>query len=1430
MRPDSTEKSDQDKIHPGVPAVSGTNRPIGGIARMTRMIALVVLAWSTSAWAEEPFDGIAADFGRLARPLLKTYCLECHSADDKQGELDLERFASLAEVRRDPAAWQKVAEMLDHKEMPPKDAKQPNVEERRTLREWVRKYLDAEARASAGDPGPVPLRRLSKAEYTYTVRDLTGVNLDPAREFPADGAAGEGFTNAAAAGVMSPSLLQKYFDAAKDISAHAVLTPTGIEWSTSSSRRDWTEEALAEIRRIYERDTAKSGGSQVNLQGIVFETNGGGRLPVELYIEATLKERDALRAGTKSIDVVAAERKLNPKYLGLLWNALEKGTSSSLLMEHLRSRWRSATPEHADELTKEIASWQRSLFRFASIGHIGKAGGPKAWMESISPLVDRQEIRFPLKAAPDAKDVTVYLATSDAGDGNEHDFAVWEQPRLVAPGRPDILLRDLRSVSARLARRREELLSRAQQCLNAAAEAATQESFDVQALARKYKVEPDALSAWLEYLGIGQPAGLGTPITRELKNANGYDFVQGWIGDQALSVVANSSDQHVRIPGNMPPHSVGVHPTPNLEVGVAWKCLKAESMQLDASITHAHPECGNGVTWSLEIRRGQSVQRLANGVTQGATPVKTAKFDASLRVGDVIALVIGPRDGNHSCDLTNIDLTIRSDSADWNLSKDVSPDILAGNPHADRQGHGGVWHFFSEPVVDSKSQAIPAGSILADWQATTDRNKRELLALDLHKLLVSGPVGAPDAPNSVMHRQITSLNGPLSAALVRLLNTPVGDEAVQDSTIGIDRALFGKHPDGSPVDAGNLCVRAPAIMEVRIPADLAEGAALVAGVSLHQPTGREGSIQAQVLTARPDGSSALKAGPVAEIANRGTWTSSGKRVAHSSPILATPGSAARNRFEASFDDFRRLFPPALCYSKIVPVDEVVTLTLFYREDEPLQRLMLSDAETARLNALWDELHFVSRDALTLVDAYRQILEFATQDADPKVFEPLRQPIMDRAAAYQKQLVETEPVHLAAVLQFAGRAWRRPLKTEDETQLRGLYRQLRSEGLPHDDAIRLTLARVFVAPDFVYRLESAPESTAPGPVSDHELATRLSYFLWSSAPDEELRALADEGRLKDPEVLKAQARRMLKDEKVRRLATEFACQWLQIYDFDRLDEKSEKHFPEFRELRSDMYEEAIRYLTSVFQRDRSFHAIFVSDDTFVNARLAKFYGFKADGLEFTNDRWEQISAAGTQGRGGVLTMAAVLAKQSGASRTSPILRGNWVSEVVLGERLPRPPKGVPPLPEEEAGSELSVRQLVEKHTSDERCSNCHARIDPFGFALEAFDAIGRQRSQDVNGKAIQSTSRVADGTELDGAPGLQKYLLSTREDAVRRQFCRKLLGYALGRSIQLSDELLMSEMQRRLEANENRVGVAIEAIVESRQFREIRGSGAISATP
>ncbi len=239
------------------------------------------------------FDAVGSDYAREIRPLMTQFCLNCHSTAKQKGDLDLERFSRLEDVRRGTKVWLKVAEMLDNGEMPPKDSKQPSAEQRKKLRGWVERYLQAEALANAGDPGPVVLRRLSNAEYTYTIRDLTGVDLNPAREFPTDGAAGEGFTNAGSALVMSPALLTKYFDAGREIAQHAVLLPDGFRFSPSASRSDWTNEVARDrfAAAIHHDHTDAAGASRIKFQGIVVNTNDGGRLPVERYLTAKAFDR-----------------------------------------------------------------------------------------------------------------------------------------------------------------------------------------------------------------------------------------------------------------------------------------------------------------------------------------------------------------------------------------------------------------------------------------------------------------------------------------------------------------------------------------------------------------------------------------------------------------------------------------------------------------------------------------------------------------------------------------------------------------------------------------------------------------------------------------------------------------------------------------------------------------------------------------------------------------------------------------------------------------------------------------------------------------------------------------------------------------------------------------------------------------------------------
>ena len=1344
-----------------------------------------------AARAAEPEPGRPdEEFRQKVRPLVQKFCWECHSTEEQEGEVDLEKYATPAQVRRGRRTWHKVVEALDKGEMPPEDAKQPTAEERKTLRDWVGRVLDADARAHAGDPGRVVLRRLSNVEYTNTLRDLTGVDLKPAREFPVDGAAGEGFTNAGEALVMSPSLLTKYLDAGKEVASHAVLLPGGFRFAAAATRPDWTDEIVGEIRRFYAR----------------FAT--GDNLPLEAYLAATLELRDARAAGKPlDLDAAAKGRNLSPKYLRTLWETFaEAGPAGDRggLMDDLRDRWRAAGPGGAGALAAEIGRWQAIAWKYNSVG-----SNFKPWKEPADPVVEAASLRLPLKPAPGADEVVLHLAAGPAGDGPDGDLAVWQQPRLEAPGLPSLPLRDVRKVHRYVTARRRQVLDATPRYLAAVAELpAGGDEAAVAALAGKHGLEADALAAWLDVLGLTADAtrGIDGYLARKLGAAGALP--SGWGEDATPNLLTNPTNQEARIPGLLRPHTVAVHPSPDRLVAVAWRSPVAARVRLAATVIDADPNCGNGVTWSLDLRAEGGARRLAGGAIENSKAAQIDPIDGlDVRPGDLLTLRIGPRDGLHACDLTEIDLevaTIGADGPRWSLAKDVADDVQAGNPHADRLGHANVWHFFAEPTSPRAptKPVIPPGSLLARWMEAKPVEAKRPLAEDLRRLLTSA---APaDGPDAALRRDLTALGGPLFGRITgaaRANPAALPDGAADDSPPwGLDPAAFGKRPDGSPIDAASLCVQAPSVLQVRLPAELVAGQDLVATGTLDRAagSGSGGSVQFLLTAEAPEASARLLPGV---------------------PIVALKGSRGRTRIEAALDEFRGVFPGGACYSRVVPVDEVITIVLFHRDDEALCRLALDDAQRAELDRLWAELRFVSQDALKINQSFPLMIGFASQEGRADEFKPMQKQVAARAEAFQQRLVDAEPTQLAELLKFAARAFRRPLADGEAEGLRAVYRDIRAEGLTHDEAFRLVLARVLVSPAFLYRVEKP--GAGAGAVTDWELATRLSYFLWASTPDDELRRLAGEGRLRDPAVLEAQARRLLGDDRARGLATEFACQWLDIHDFDRLDEKSERHFPTFLDVRSDLYEESIRVFQDLFRRDGSLLELIDSDHTFLNESLAKFYGIPG----VAGPAWRRVDGVKAHGRGGVLGLGTTLAKQSGASRTSPILRGNWVVETLLGERLPKPPKGVPQLPDDEAATDgLTVRQLVEKHRSAAQCSSCHNRIDPFGFALEGFDAIGRLRQKDLGDRPVDTRAELKDGTTFDGIAGLRNYLLTKRKDQILRNFCRKLIGYALGRATQPSDGPLVEEMLGRLKANDYRFSAALGALLQGKQFREHRGLG------
>jgi hypothetical protein len=1329
------------------------------------------------------------------RPLLKQYCFECHSDKEPEADIDLTAFRSLADIRKQTKVWLKVREMLDTRQMPPKDAKQPSDSERATLQKWVRDYLKTEAAARAGDPGHVVLRRLSNAEYTYTVRDLMGLEtLDPTREFPIDGAAGEGFTNTGSALVMSPSLVTKYLDAGKELAAHAVLTPRGIRFSSSTTRRDQTNELLAKIQAFYRQFTEDGGGSAVNLQGIRFNTNQGGRLPLGKYLAATLAEREALTSGAKTVEAVAKERNLSAKYLGTLWITLsaeraKDGVKDGSLLEGLRERWRNTKSNDPAKLVAEIAQAQKKMWKFNSIGHIGRQGGPSRWMEAVGSriaITSRREVKWKLPESSDGQDVVFYLATNDAGDGNEADYVVWKNFRLEGGGRPPLALRDVAALQQRIDEQRRKMLGRTVDYLAAAAMNADS---DLTKVAAAHKVDAETLTVWLDYLAIGRGSAVKVEGHFTKKTKFTLKAITGWAAnarDSLPSVVANSSDRDVRIPGLAKAHSVVVHPTPTRFAAVGWQSPIDGVVRIEASVVDAHHTCGNGAEWLLQHRTAEKAGTLWKGDYELRGSATMTPTTVSVHKGELLSLIIGSRQRNHVCDLTAITLVIRETGGEkrvWDMATDLSPHITSDNPHADRQGNKNVWHMYQGEMAKvhqggSPIVAVPPGSVLARWLVEKDAGKRSELARRVGALAIGPAPKDANSPDALLQHQLRTLSVPVDLASLQK-NLKPGDR-------------FGRHPLGDAVDSADLVVHAPHVIEFRIPAELAKGRELVGAVEMDAKHGHNGTAQVQVLTSKP---AALSVSP-------------------NVPILVREGSPARQRIEGPISRYSNLFPPVLCYARIVPVDEVVTLTLFHREDDHLKRLMLDDQQAAQLDRLWDELYFVSREPLKLVVAFEQISEFATQDRPDlvKSLAPLRKPINDRADAFRAKMLKAEPSHVAAAIQFAERAWRRPLRDVEQKNMRDLYERLRASELPHEQAIRLLLARALTSPAFLYKIEQPAAGKDAAPVTNQELATRLSYFLWSSTADDELRAVAQSGKLTGERELIAQTRRMLKHPHTRRMAIHFACQWLHLRDFDKNDDKNEKLYPEFAQRRGDMYEETVRFFEDMFRNDGSILGLLDANHTYLNEALAKHYGI--DGV--TGKHWRRVEGVRAQGRGGILGMASLLASQSGASRTSPILRGNWVSETLLGERLPRPPANVPDLPEE-VPSELTARQLIERHSSSPACAKCHARIDPFGFALEQYDAIGRLRS-----KKVDTKTKLFDGKEIEGIEGLRDYLAKDRRDDVVRQFCRKLLGYSLGRELQLSDEPLIDTMMSKLAKNEYRFSVAVEAIVASRQFREIRG--------
>lgn len=405
--------------------------------------------------------------------------------------------------------------------------------------------------------------------------------------------------------------------------------------------------------------------------------------------------------------------------------------------------------------------------------------------------------------------------------------------------------------------------------------------------------------------------------------------------------------------------------------------------------------------------------------------------------------------------------------------------------------------------------------------------------------------------------------------------------------------------------------------------------------------------------------------------------------------------------------------------------------------------------------------------------------------------------------------------------FGRRAWRRPLTEDEIDRLLGFLELAEAEGDDFETGIKLAMRAMLLSPHFLYRVELDPDPTSAEPhdLTDHELATRLSYFLWSTMPDAELRAAADAGRLRDPAEIDAQVRRMLADPKARALVDNFAGQWLYIRAMDDVMPDYQA-FPAFDdELRASMKTETRLFFETFLLEDRSALDMLDAGFTFIDERLARHYGLDpAAGEPVPGTDFRRVALPGDSGRAGLLTQGSVLTVTSFPRRTSPVKRGKWVLEQLLCSAPPPPPPEVEGRIEE-VDPDAPLRERLAQHRADPVCAACHARMDPIGLGLEQFDGIGAWRDLE-NGHPVDASGEFPDGRTFDGAVELSALL--KQEPALARCMAEKLFTYALGRGPQPSDHCVLEDIEREFAAGGHRFSALIGAIARSPAFRQRRG--------
>ena len=870
-------------------------------------------------------------------------------------------------------------------------------------------------------------------------------------------------------------------------------------------------------------------------------------------------------------------------------------------------------------------------------------------------------------------------------------------------------------------------------------------------------------------------------LTERRDSNAGRSEVKSWSLGSEPSIFVNTAAEPLQVWTKLPVRSVFVHPGPKRPVTVAWTSPIDAEVVVAGRVADVHPSGGDGVAFELSHLAAPELGQALAGLG-----VKPAPLPAVGLPPDIMGLV----------------------REKWRTATtDPAPVLAAIKAMQDRL----FWNNYRRHNVLAVGNGVPAW---VDMLRVVAREQVQGAAREPIFRLVARQVAPAQLGTFVVWDKLRLKSGD-GPTLVLAKHAEL--RAAVEAACGL---RFGHHPQGRPVPPDALITEAGSEVRIdlgKLPAPLLKSLTLPrflrADVSLEAGSPETATVQA-LLLAEPDFTDPKQ---ISGRINPTSWRSGDPLIADEpEPRVAQivhPRVAAERARPAA--EFRALFPPAVLFEPVIPRDAQGSLFMFHREDEPLRRLLLDETGRAELERLWSELHFLREDAPANTLMYAELLKLYSQKGQAQMhffIQTFEERLKRDDAALLADQAAAKPRHLDALLAFAARAWRRSLGVDERETILASYRADRAEGIKHDPALRAALARVLSSPWFLYRVEQPATGPRWQPVSGDELATRLSFLLWDSIPDDELRAAAP--RLHEPAVMEAQVRRMIKDNRTRGMAEEFGARWLGVRDFVANHGRSLKDFPEFTPaVRDALAEEPVRFFEDLLINDRAVSDVIATDAVIINDVLAKHYGIPG----VTGPEWRCVEKVAAYGRGGLLGLGAVLAKQSAAARTSPIKRGAWVAHM-LGDRLPKPPPNVPPLPDAVPAG-LTVRELTELHRKDANCAACHARIDPYGMTLEQFDAIGRLRPASAM-KPGESRATLRDGTDVNDFAGLRSYISGPRREDLLRTLARKLTGYALSRAVLPSDRALVDEVSKTMTAG-GRWSDALLVIVRSEPFRCIR---------